>query len=486
MKSTLVAFVAVVTLAGCEGSWLRRAEPEAEHERKEPVRSVAALPSPALVRPGADVALPDIVQRALPSVVNIATTRTAKLEGHGFPFDAPFFRHFFGPGPLPAPEQRGLGSGVIVDKDVIVTNNHVVEGADALTVTTFDGRELDAKVVGTDPKSDLAVLRIRGENGKLQPLPLGDSARLRLADVVLAIGNPFGVGQTVTLGIVSATGRADLGIVDYEDFIQTDAAINPGNSGGALIDAEGNLVGIPTAIVSRTGGYMGVGFAIPSNMARPIIESLLRHGKVVRGWLGISIQDVDQDIARAMKLRSSSGVLVADVQSGSPADKSGLQRGDIVLSIDGRRIETAGQLRNLVALGGAGRKLALEIQRGNQQRQLTVTVAEMPAEAGGAPSRVTPHAPSAAEGVAVQPLNPALRQRLGLPNDVRHGVVVSEIEPGSAAARAGLRAGDVVLEIDRQKVQRVEQFHELFAKSQGPTLLLVHRRGATSFLVIKR
>jgi len=485
MKSSLAALLLAVSfvLPSCDGLpvRLRRSEPAPEREQAQK----RPLPAPALLTPGAPVSLPDVVQRALPSVVNIATTRAAKLEGPGFPFGVPF-HPFFGPGPGPAPEQHGLGSGVIVRKDVIVTNNHVVEGADELTVTTADGRELDAKVVGTDPKSDLAVLRIRGNNDNLKPLAFGDSSRLRLADVVLAIGNPFGVGQTVTMGIVSATGRADLGIVDYEDFVQTDAAINPGNSGGALIDIEGNLVGIPTAIVSRTGGYMGVGFAIPSSMARPIVESLLANGKVVRGWLGVSIQDVDQDIARAMRLPSTSGVVISDVQPASPAEKAGLRRGDVVLSADGHAIETAGQLRNRIALAGAGKKLELTVLRGGKREQIAVTLGEMPAETIRAQAPEAARPPSTVEGLAVEPLSDALRQRLGLPRDVKNGVVVSHVEPDSAPARAGLRPGDVVLEINRQPVTDTGAFHRLFGAAQGPVLLLVQRRNNTLFLVIKR
>jgi serine protease Do len=483
MRSLLAALLltASFVLPSCDGLpiWLRRSEPAPEREQPQK----PPLPAPALLTPGAHVSLPDVVQRALPSIVNIAITRAVKLEGPEFPFD-PF--HFFGPGRGPAPQQHGLGSGVIVRKDVIVTNNHVVEGADELTVTTAEGRALDAKVVGTDPKSDLAVLRIRGDNGNLKPLAFGDSSRLRLADVVLAIGNPFGVGQTVTMGIVSATGRADLGIVDYEDFIQTDAAINPGNSGGALIDIEGNLVGIPTAIVSRTGGYMGVGFAIPSNMARPIVESLLARGKVVRGWLGVSIQDVDQDIARAMRLPSTTGVVITDVQRSSPAAQAGLRRGDVVLAVDGHAIETAGQLRNRIALGGAAKKLELTILRGSRREQISALLGEMPTEEMRAKAPEATRAPSTVEGLAVEPLDETLRRRLGLPNNVKHGVVVSQVDPESAAARAGLRPGDVVLEIDRQSVTDPRVFHRLLSEARGPVLVLVQRRNNTLFLVIKR
>jgi serine protease Do len=280
---------------------------------------------------------------------------------------------------MPEPEpQRGLGSGVVVADNVIVTNNHVVEGADELRITTADKREITAEVAGTDPRSDLAVLRIKGKIEGLKPIEFGDSQALRPGDVVLAVGNPFGVGQTVTMGIVSAKGRADLGIVDYEDFIQTDAAINPGNSGGALVNMEGKLVGVNTAILSRTGAFAGVGFAIPSEMVKPIMQSLLENGKVVRGWLGVTIQDVDAELARAMSLPSASGVLISDLAPGGPAARAGVQRGDVVVRIDGKPVESTGRLRNLIAAAGARGKVSLDLVRKGKPQTLSVELGEMP------------------------------------------------------------------------------------------------------------
>ncbi len=266
-----------------------------------------------------------MVDRVLPSVVSISSTRVQRMPQH------PFFPGFPPMGGQRELRQEGLGSGVVVGPGVVVTNNHVVDGADEIRVTTKGKRELVAKVIGTDPKSDLAVLRVEGDTSQLVPIQFGDSSRLRLGDVVLAIGNPFGVGQTVTMGIVSAKGRADVGIEDYEDFIQTDAAINPGNSGGALVDMEGHVIGINTAILSRSGGSVGIGFAIPSNMAKPIVDSLVSQGRVDRGFLGVTIQDIDQDLAQAMGLQTTDGVLIADVQPDGPGAKAGIQRGDVIL-----------------------------------------------------------------------------------------------------------------------------------------------------------
>lgn len=446
-----------------------------------PAHSAAPKPTPLatpqFVRAGASGAIADVVEKVLPSVVSVSSSRTRKAPR------VPW--QFFGPEGAPREfRQQGLGSGVVIDEGVVVTNNHVVEDADEIKVTTADKREFVAKVVGTDPKSDLAVLKVDAPPGTMTPLPFGDSARLRLGDVVLAIGNPFGVGQTVTMGIVSAKGRADVGIVDYEDFIQTDAAINPGNSGGALVDSEGNLIGVNTAILSRTGGNMGIGFAIPSNMAKPIVDSLLQHGRVVRGFLGVNIQDVDQDLANAMGVKEVRGVLVSDVHDKSPAAAAGIKRGDIVLSIDGRRVDTTGQLRNLVAAAGAKRSVAVQVLRDDKTKTLTVTLGEMPNDmsrhAKGSP------ASDALDGATLQPLDASLRQRFHVPDDVKAGVVVVDVDAGSAASRAGLRPGDVVLEVNRHKVRTLDDFKRVYERAKGRVLLLVHRGEGTIFLVVRR
>jgi serine protease Do len=457
--------------------------------------AVSLTPQPAFARAAQrrGVTIADVAERSLASVVNISSTRVIRDRSgpHGSPFfNDPFFRHFFGRRffGTPHPRERrarSLGSGVIVTRDgTVLTNNHVVEHAEKIRVTLADKRELEAEVVGTDPKSDLAVLKLKGEPGSLSPIAFGDSSRLRLGEVVIAIGNPFGVGQTVTMGIVSATGRANMGIVDYEDFIQTDAAINPGNSGGALINMAGELVGINTAILSRTGGYQGIGFAIPSNMARPIMDSLTRDGKVVRGWLGVAIQDLDPDLARALGTKQERGVLVADVREGSPADKAGLERGDVVLSFNGRKVDSTARLRNQTAAAGKGARVKLGILRDGARKTLEVTLGEMPAHRGGV-ARLD-RSRGVLGGMTVQGLDRATRSKLGVPERVTHGVVVKEISRRSPAARAGLRPGDVILELDREAIRSVGQFTRLYDRAEGKVLLLIFRSGSTMYLLVTK
>jgi serine protease Do len=447
---------------------------------------VTVLAHPALTQAGGAAAnIADIAEKATPSVVNISLTKLSKVRGQmPFPF-------FFGPpgqGPDQERREQGMGSGVVVSSDgYVLTNNHVVSDAQEIKVTLYDKREFDAEVVGTDPKSDVAVIRIKAAPSDLKPIAIGDSSRIRLGDVVLAIGNPFGVGQTVTMGIVSAKGRADVGIVDYEDFIQTDAAINPGNSGGALVNMEGQLIGINTAILSRSGGYQGIGFAIPTNMVSPIMESLKKYGKVTRGWLGVSIQDVDQELSTAMKLPTSRGVLVSDVQDGSPAQKSGLKRGDVVVKIDGRSVETTGQFRNAIALGGSGKKVNLELYRDGKLQTIAASLGEMPQDkpvSAGSPSGGG--SSGGLDGLSLSELTPELRQRMNLGSDIVKGLAVTRVAQNSPAARAGLRPGDVLLEVNRKPVGSVREFEELYGKSKGNVLLLLHRQGSTVFVVVRR
>jgi serine protease Do len=434
------------------------------------------------------VTIADIAERATPSVVNVASRRMIKNRG---PEQDPFFRHFFGPqGPEPQErQQRGLGSGVIYSRDgLVLTNNHVIEGADEITVTTADGTDYEAQVVGSDAKSDVAVLRLKGEGVKeLTPITLGDSAQLRVGDVVLAIGNPFALSQTVTMGIVSAKGRSETGIVDYADFIQTDAAINPGNSGGALVNMQGELVGINTAILSRSGGYQGIGFAIPSNMARQISQSLVDHGKVVRGWLGIGIQDVDPDLAAALGLPNADGVLVSDVEPGSPADKGGLVRGDVVLTVDGKKTNSSTQLRNLIAEAGANKKVTLSIVRAGKPQSLSLLLGELKSDK---PDEVSPAAaprPETEDGLSVDVLTPKLRQRLKLPATLKQGVVVTGVAPGSPASEGGMQPGDVIIEMNRKPVSNVQEFRAAYKQPDAKrVLLLVYREGRTHYLVLNR
>jgi serine protease Do len=436
--------------------------------------------------------LASVASRVMPSVVSVASRRVERVETPELPFgDDPFFRRFFGPrGPFPFPmppggerEQHGLGSGVIVGNGTILTNAHVVEGADELEITGQNKRILKAKLVGADSKSDLAVLKIEGDLSGLTPLEFADSTKLRLGQVVLAVGNPFGVGQTVTMGIVSATSRADLGIEAYEDFIQTDAAINPGNSGGALVDLDGKLVGVPTAILSRTGGYMGVGFAIPSSMAQPIMKSLLTHGRVDRGFLGVTIQNLDADLAKALGLKTLDGVLIADVAPGGPAARAGLQRGDVVLSIDGKPVQSTGQLRNLIAASGVGTTVKIEILRGGEKRSHSAKLDRLPADEKVAGDSRSPSDTSAGLGLA--PLDSAFRQKLGAPPTL-NGVVVTGVKPGTPGARAGLREGDVIVQMDSKAVSNPADVSRIYGQSKESVALLVWREQHTFFAVMKR
>jgi serine protease Do len=483
-----LTLAAAVGLAGCSPS--RAAPPPASAQAAGTSSAAPArhqpLPAPAFIGPHGQVSIADVIEKALPSVVSISSTKVLKAPPT---MQDPFFRRFFGPGWETPRERReqGLGSGVVIAPGIVATNNHVIADAEEIKVTTPAKREYLAKVVGTDPKSDLAVLKIEGDSSALKPIEFGDSSQLRLGDVVLAIGNPFGVGQTVTMGIVSAKGRADLGIVDYEDFIQTDAAINRGNSGGALVNTEGKLVGINTAILSRSGGYMGIGFAIPTNMAKPIVDALLAHGKVTRGWLGVTIQDIDQDLAKAMSLPTTSGVLISDVQPTGPAAKAGLQRGDIVVSINGQATDSTGRLRNIIAAAGSASKVKLEVLRGGTRQSFDVALGETPADAGAA----APGAPGTIEkglldGLALEPLTPETRKRFQLPAQLQQGLVVTAITPGSRAMLAGLRPGDVILEVNRQRVANLQTFKDAYARSKKNALLLLYRDGGTIYVVVKR
>ena len=450
---------------------------------------------------GASIA--DVAERVVPSVVNLSATRIRKTRGvarEGLP---PMLREFFGPelGPMPPGERRegSLGSGVIVSADgLVLTSAHVVDGADAVEITLHDGRELDGEVVGADRQSDVAVVRIAKKDATdLTPLPMGDSAALRLGEVVLAVGNPFGVGQTVTMGIVSATGRSALGIVDYEDFIQTDAAINPGNSGGALVNMRGQLVGINTAILSRSGGNQGVGFAIPTAMARPIMASLVKSGHVTRGYLGVVIQDIDRDLAQAMKLQANSGALVADVEDDSPAAKAGIQRGDVIRAVDGKKVESTSQLRNRVAALAPGAVVRVELVRDGAPQTVEVKLQaraadqEQPGQGSGGPRSGQPDRSTETEdgllgGATLHELTPALRRQLDVPSDVTAGVVVERVAPGSGADKLGLQRGDVLVEIDRRKVSSPAEVRAASKQLGDAVAVRVVRQGRSLYLASRK
>lgn len=435
-----------------------------------------------------------IAKQAKAAVVNVSSVKKSKYRndlGASPFFDDPFFRRFFGEefeGRVPAPREhreQGLGSGVIVSSDgYIVTNNHVVEGANELTVSLPDKRTFKATIIGADPKTDVAVIKIDLSN--LPVIPWGDATQLHVGEMVLAIGNPFGLSQTVTMGIISAVGRANMGIVDYEDFIQTDAAINPGNSGGALVNLKGELIGINTAIFTQSGGYMGIGFAIPSNMAKSVMNSLIKHGKVVRGWIGVSIQEVTQDLAKEFGTMDTTGALVADVMDGSPAAKAKFERGDIITSYNGTTIRDPGQLRALVAETAPGTAVVLSIFRGKKIQDVTVTIGELPKELSKTNPRDSDSSKGehALAGITVENVTNQ-SERFGLAKG-RSGVVVTEIEADSPAERAGLRTSDIIREINRKPVKDVGDFERLTKQlsPNAPVLLLLKRGNTTIFLSI--
>ncbi len=455
---------------------------------EKPVQVPAPAPAPTVVAkpPFAklkvkEVSLSDIAERSVRSVVNISSTRVVRQQRTPYHSDPYFF--FRRPRPRTRRAQS-LGSGVIVSAEgVVLTNNHVVAKAKKIKVKLYDGRVLDATLVGNDPKSDLAVLRLQGSPKNLHPMPIGRSRKLRLGQVVLAIGNPFGLGQTVTMGIVSAVGRADMGIVDYEDFIQTDAAINPGNSGGALVNMHGQLVGINTAIFSKSGGYQGIGFAIPTDMAQPIMKSLLQHGRVVRGWLGVGIQTLTREMADKLSIPFTKGVLVAHVEPGSPAGRAGLKRDDLITSINGESTHTVVRLRNRVASTAPGGTVKLALLRRGKKMELSVVLGEL----GGKTVAKLNKSQGALGGLSVETLTDPVRRRLGIPRRVA-GVVVTGVDGGSAARAAGLQTDDVILEYDRKTINSAAQFQSLYlhTKRGGKVILLIFRQRSTMYLLLER
>lgn len=423
-------------------------------------------------------AMAAIVEAVKPAVVNISTVKTVRLRDPFF--DDPFFRRFFGE-PFGIPRERrqtGLGSGVIVDPSgYILTNNHVIRGADEIRVTLFDRREFKGKVIGTDPKTDLAVVKIDAKD--LPYLELGDSDKLRVGELVIAIGNPYGLNQTVTMGIVSATGRANVGIADYEDFIQTDAAINPGNSGGALVNVRGELIGINTAIFSTTGGYQGIGFAIPSNMAKAVMEQLIKHKKVVRGWLGVSVQALSPEMKKHFGLKEDRGVLINQVFENSPAEKAGLKEEDIILQYNGKDITDPTQLRNIVASTPPGKEVELKIFRDGNVISRKVTIEELPQEVVAARGEYE----NVLKGVVVQNITPEIRKELQLPPRIK-GVVVVDIADDSPA-QGYLQKGDVIMAVNRKKIENTKDYQNIVSKlKEGDVLLFIYRDGQTFHLTL--
>lgn len=424
-----------------------------------------------------------IVDSVRPAVVNISTMRTVKMQGGYNPFfDDPMFRRFFGD-QFRVPKERksaNLGSGVIVDpKGYILTANHVIQGAEEIKVTLSDRREFTGKIVGNDTMTDIGIIKIEAKN--LPTIRWGDSDKLRVGETVLAIGSPYGLSQTVTMGIVSAVGRANVGIADYEDFIQTDAAINPGNSGGALVNVRGELVGINTAIFSTSGGYQGIGFAVPTSMAKSVMDSLISKGKVVRGWMGVTIQPLTQELAKQFGIEDEKGLLVGDVTEGSPAEKAGIHRGDVIVEFEGKKIEDPNQLRNLVANTEPGKKVKLKIIREKKTEVKVMTITELPSDKQELSREEYNNLLS---GVYVQDISPEISGRLNLPKKLR-GVVVASVADDSPAAMV-LMQGDVIQEINRQKITGVKEYEKVASriKAGQDILLLIFRGGASVFITL--
>ena len=399
-----------------------------------------------------------------------------------------FFGDQFGRGGRPAIprtfKQRALGSGVIVTNDgYILTNNHVIDGADDIRVDLTEGRSLKAKLVGSDKPSDLALLKI--EANDLKALPLANSDAVEVGDVVLAVGNPLDLGQTVTMGIISAKGRSTrTGDGGYEDFLQTDAPINHGNSGGALVNTSGELVGINSQIISPSDGNIGIGFAIPSNMARHVLDALKANGRVQRAQLGVVVQPVTSEMAESLGLKDARGAIVSDVKDGSAADRAGLKRGDIIKSFNGQPVQDTNMLRNRVADTAPGSSASVVIVRDGGERTLNVKLDEATAPKSVRDGGLVDSDDKAALGVSVAPLTPELATRLGLPKTMR-GIVVEQVSPDGRAADAGIQAGDVIVEVNRQPVQSVEELKAAVRRSQNrPTLVLVNRNGQNTYLTV--
>lgn len=432
-----------------------------------------------------------------PSVVNISSVKKM-VAPHGRRMQDPFFdrfRDFFGDDlfdrllPPQSPDgyaQQGLGTGVIVDdKGHILTNNHVVNDADEVVVRLQNQQTFKAEVVGTDPRSDLAVIKIKA--GILTPAKLGNSENLKIGEWVIAAGNPFGLDNSITAGIVSAKGRSFIGGSQFEDFIQTDAAINPGNSGGPLVNLDGEVVGINTAIFSRSGGYMGIGFAIPIDMAKSVMESLISKGKVVRGWLGVGIQNLTESLAQSFNFPSSEGALVGYVEKGGPAEKAGLKQGDIVVAIQGKKIANVNQLRNLVAGLEPGKKVEIDYVRNGRKETSSVGVGELPTQQGeGAEQPDEADSSSTSDiGLSVETLSPELASRLK--TGATRGVIVTAVRPGTTAAAAGLFPKDVILSVNGKPVTSSVEFENLLSKAdlKRGLRLIVESQGAQRFVILK-
>ena len=440
------------------------------------------------------LAFRSVAKKVSPAVVFVKVEKNVQAQGggqnlspFGTPFGDEFFQRFFG-GPPPekmphrSPKKRqlGQGSGFLISPDgYILTNNHVVGDADSVSVQLLDGREFQAEIVGTDSGSDLAVIKV--DESDLPFLRLGDSDKLEVGDWVLAFGNPFGLSHSLTAGVVSAKGRSGIGLNDYEDFIQTDAAINPGNSGGPLVNLDGEVVGINTAIFSRSGGYMGIGFAIPVNMAKNIRDQLIEHGKVTRGQLGVYIQEMTQDLAETFYMKNGEGILVAQVIEGSPAEDAGLKRGDVIVELDGETIDTISAFRNRISLTSPGTKVRLTVIRDGDKKVVSATIGELEAAPPEQPGKANQLSDI---GLSLQQLTPEIAKRYGY--DTQSGVLIINVSPGSRADRSGIKRGALLLEVNQQTVETVAEAEQLLTADDDKALLLLVQQGnSTLYIVLK-
>ncbi len=455
-------------------------------------RYAIAAPTTSTDIHGIPSSLADLVEKLQPAVVNISTTKTVTSGGFQSPFNDPrfnrffggdeFFRRFFGDTPEREFKQRSLGSGFIISKDgYIFTNNHVVEKADTIVVKLSNGKEYNATVKGRDKNTDIALLKIEPDNG-LPVVTLGDSSKLRVGDWVIAIGNPFGLSQTVTAGIVSAKGRV-IGAGPYDDFIQTDASINPGNSGGPLFNLDGEVVGINTAIVAQG---QGIGFAIPVDMAKDILSDLRTEGKVVRGWLGVQVQAITEDIAKNLQLEKAEGALVSDVFKGDPADKAGMKTGDVIIEIDGKIVKNTHELIKIVAGITVGERVKIKVLRDGKQKIFTVKVMERP-ESKDLTEDETPEGKEYL-GMTVQAITPEIAEHFGLSN--LKGVIIAQVQSGSPADEASIRSGDIIRQINKSEISSMKDYQEAMEKavadSEDTVLVLIQRGKAKSFAVMRK
>ncbi|MCD9187493.1 MAG: DegQ family serine endoprotease [Pyrinomonadaceae bacterium] len=485
--SVLLILGSLAVFSGCKSNLLTG--------EQTTIQPPPPAPSAPIVVDGVRTSYADVVEKTSPAVVRIESQIKTQAQQQQLPFnDDDFFRQFQTPRQNQRPQvERGLGSGVIVSADgTILTNNHVVEGADKITVFMSDNKTFEAKLVGSDKPSDLAVLKLEGQQN-LPFLNLGNSDNVRIGDIVLAIGNPLGIGQTVTQGIISAKGRRT-GLSDgsYEDFLQTDAAINRGNSGGALVNLQGELIGINSQILSPSGGNIGIGFSIPSNMAKSVMDQLIEHGKVRRGFLGVNIQNITEATAKALDLKEAKGVLVSNVKAGGSADKAGVKRGDIIIAINGDKIDDGNTLRNKVAGTLPGNPIKLTVVRNGAEQELTATLDEFQSEndkasnngSEGERGNESENKPTGKLGLSLQPVTPQVAKQLNLDSD-GEGLVVVDVDPNGASAEAGIMRGDVILEINKKTVATLDDAQKAIELSEGkPVLLLVNRKNQVIYVPV--